>query len=373
MKISIITIIDNANSGSYLQAYALAKTLELLGHEPEIIHYTRPSRDVITLLKKTITRNTPWHWPGTWLSIFKKFKGVQRYQQFIQMYLSKKHYVGYRDIKKNPPRADVYITGSDQVWNSEYNKGVDRSFFLDFAPAGTRRIAYAASIGMQEIPDAEKAETKELLERFSAISMREKSGKQLIEALGIDHQKVSVTLDPTLLLSKEQWNKECETNPEKRPYLLVYIASKFENETYKSIKSVSHYIADSKKLNIVVATFTDGDFIGLQYDSIYKNVSLQMFLTLLMGASFVVAYSFHGTAFAVNFKKDFVTVMPDKYNSRINDFLEMLDLQQRRFTVGQSETSQYLKTIEYSKVDEKLSQLRNSSLTFLKENLLTNK
>ena len=364
MKISIITILDNVNIGTYLQAFALAKVLEELGHQPEYIDYSRPSRDSFSRFKSSFTKKAPWHWLGTWSAIYKRSRIICHQRPFVQKYLSPRHYVGYKNVLKHPPIADVYMTGSDQVWNSDYNQGIDKTFYLDFVPSGSKRIAYAASFGMSDIPEKEKEEIRALLEKYEAISVRELQGKKIIAGLGVNHNKISVVLDPTLLLDKEKWRRECVDNPEKSPYLLVYCV---EKDRYDAINNASRYIAASKQLKVVGVTSATID--KLSCDTLYTSASPSLLLTLLMGASFVIASSFHGTAFSVNFEKDFMSIMPDRFNSRVDSFLNQMGLQDRKYYVGQAELSHYLAPIDYSAVNEKLSLMRNTSLDFLRDNL----
>ena len=111
--------------------------------------------------------------------------------------LTKSRYCSYDQLKANPPLADIYITGSDQVWNSIWNKGIDLAYFLDFAPAGKPRIAFSASIGREQLNEEEIPETKHLLEKYNAISVREQSAVEILASMDI---KSTLVLDPTLML-----------------------------------------------------------------------------------------------------------------------------------------------------------------------------
>ena len=364
MKISIITIIDNENIGTYLQAFALARLLEQMGHQPEYMDYCRPSRDTLLKFRSSLVRKAPWHWPGTWAAICRRSRNIRRQKRFIQGFLSPEHYVGYQKVAKHPPVADTYMTGSDQVWNSEYNRGTDKTFYLGFTPPEAKRVAYGASFGMSDIPEKEKAEVRTLLERYDAISVREIQGKRILSGLGFNPDSIPVVLDPTLLLDKRAWEKECAENPESEPYLLVY---SLEKDNYEAINEVTRHIAGLKHLKVVCAT--SGSHSRLSFDTLYKSATPPLFLSLFMGASFVVASSFHGTAFSVNFRKDFITVMPGHYGSRVDSLLEQLGLQDRKYVAGLSDISRYLEPIDYSEVDKKLSAMRESSLGFLKQNL----
>ena len=137
MKVSVITILDNTNYGTYLQALATGMAIQSCGHDVEIVHYTRwcqtqKGRSRTILKERGLLR---WINRCVLKSSKKTFELRDKDYEFLKTYLSVTgEYIGFEMLKANPPKADIYLTGSDQVWNSVYNRGIDRSFYLDYAP-----------------------------------------------------------------------------------------------------------------------------------------------------------------------------------------------------------------------------------------------
>lgn len=363
MKISIISIIDNVNIGTYLQAYALAKVLERLGHKPEYVNYSRPSQDILQLFLKTF-RHSPLRWPGAWIGVAKRAGVLKRQRQFIKDYLSTRYLVGYTAVKKNPPSADIYMTGSDQVWNSAHNGGLDKTFFVGYAPVGAKIFSYAASIGMENFPAKEQEDVKQLLSRYKAISVREVSAIRILSDLGIDKSKLHLVLDPTFLISKEDWKLKAKDFQLSAPYVLCYYVS---SDMVQEINRVSQYVAKKKGFKIVLVTPSDKGNVNC--DIHIKNATPQMFLSLFLNASYVVAGSFHGTAFSINFQKDFVSILPCKFTTRVESLLSIFGLEDRMIGPQNNDLSHILTPINYTKVTEKLDRERERSMDFLKSQL----
>lgn len=265
-------------------------------------------------------------------------------------------------MKSNPPLADIYVTGSDQVWNSIYNEGIDKSFYLDFAPPGSKRVAYAASIGMPEIPEGEVEETKRLLHKYSAITVREADASRILAGLGFND--VPVVLDPTLLLDKPAWTDIARRfSPIKtEPYILVYsVEEKAQNELigrYAGMISRKHgwkiyeisYNSYHRRLK-----FADRHFL---------QVTPEIFLQLMLNAEFVIVSSFHGTAFSINFNKQFLTVTPNRFNSRVDNILTLCNLRDRLVT-SPSFDIEALQPIDYGEVNKIIETERNKSIDLL--------
>lgn len=362
MKVSIVTILDNVNIGSYLQAFALAKSIENIGHHPEYLDYSRSSRDTKHILLKGLFTMMPWKWYGLIKNCLNRDRIIAKQRPFIKSYLSAKRYVGFEAVAKNPPEADIYVTGSDQVWNSKYNKGIDRTFYLDYAPKGKKKISYAASIGMSNIPNDESPIMSELLNRYEAISLRESSSIDLLTSIGVDKEKLSVVLDPTLLLNKEQWSKYACKCPLNEPYVLIYSV---EKNTADDLIRLARKVAAKKKLKVVyLASGQRGAMKGIDY--LIDNASPEQFLAYFLNASFTVVSSFHGTAFSVNFQKDFITVMPKQFNSRVDSLMALCDLEKRKCYDVNEDVEKYFEHIDYISASELLEQDRIKSIQFLK-------
>ena len=369
MKVAIITILDNTNYGTYLQALATGKAIQELGHEVEIIRYTRKSMTPEGSSRQILKDRGVLRWFNRCVL---KRKGRKRTFElrvkdldFLSSYLPMaREYVGFEQLVDDPAKADVYLTGSDQVWNSYYNHGIDRSFYLDFAPMNATRISYAASIGMPEFPANELDDIVGLLRKYKNITVRETVAKKILAKLGIASE---VVLDPTLLLDKTAWANMASHYPftENEPYLLTYSV-----EYGKENSIIKHYakqIAKKEGLKIYHITYS-GIPKDNYYDKVFSYATPDQFLNLMLHASFVVVSSFHGTAFSVNFNKPFITVSPKRFNSRIESLLSITDLQSRIVTDCNCNVED-LGKIDYSVVNEILNEERLKSMNRLSEML----
>lgn len=364
-RVSIITIIDNNNFGTFLQAFALCKKVEQLGAKPELVDYCRPHmswkysvRDIFQTIRN------PLRIISRLLTLWKSCKIHQKNRKFICCFLSTSPCESIADIKRTIS-ADVYMTGSDQVWNSIHNKGLDKAFYLDYAPQGAPRVAYSASIGMPQFQEYEKEETKALLEKYNMITLREQSSIELLSDLGLDKSKLHAVLDPTLLLNKEEWKRQM-TLPRlhKEKYLLVYsVETKEQNRV---IECVAEKIAKERNLKIV------GVYYGGAYgrmkccDYNHHYATPDVFLSLMYYADYVVVSSFHGTAFSVNFNKEFITVMPDRFNSRVLNLLTKINATDRIVKTADYDLNS-VKPLDYEQINEILCKEREDSVSLLKQ------
>lgn len=365
MRISIITILDNQNIGTYLQAFALASVLKEKNANVEYVDYRRRSESLI-YSSLSILKKKEKNLIHSLFSVVYRFVsvGIGRYK--LRSFLKKK--VSFSDhiyhnidqLKKNIPYADIYMTGSDQVWNSNYNNGVDPSFFLDYAPISKKRVAYAASIGMDDFHENEKAEVKSLLNKYQGISVREQKAKEIIAGVGIDN--VEVVLDPTLLLNKYKWSVLADesTFEKTEPYVLVYSVEDSKNSI---VEKCARSMADS--INGKVYQVSSGWFRDkIKCDRFFAFSTPQLFVKLFREADYVVVSSFHGTAFSVNMNKQFISVAPNKYGSRIKSFLEMLDLEDH--IIDDDITGlMSLKKIDYEEINAILESKRSQSVSFI--------
>ena len=223
-SVGIITMHKSDNYGAVLQSYALVKAIEKVGAKAEIINYI-PERF------KTSVQFFYVH-PRRYNSTLKKYIIMAaslpiraliyyRYNTFLKEYLpvGKNVYYSEEDLETKIPKYDVYMSGSDQVWNPEFEGRIDSAFFLKFAPDTARKVAYASSFGKGSLSDIEAAEVKKLLSRYDYISVREKSGKEIITNLGLDAEYL---LDPTFLLDGNEWRTFSNKRLVKEKYVLVY-------------------------------------------------------------------------------------------------------------------------------------------------------
>ena len=365
-KVAIITVLDNVNYGTYLQALALGLVIKSLNYKVEIIDYVRSFMTKKSLLSRS--KNPIKRIYNILFNIPQLEKLRKKDKAFLKHFLtlSPKTYTSFQELKDNPPFADIYITGSDQVWNSIHNRGIDRSFYLDFIPQNSKRISYAASIGMKDFPSEEKNEVIKLLKLYSHITVRESEAKNILSRLSI--QDVDVVLDPTLLLNREAWSGIIEKfNPIKtEPYILVYSV-----ETKQENRLIEHYakiLARKYSCKIYEVSY-NGYLRRLKFaNKHFLRATPDTFIQLMYQAKFVIVSSFHGTAFSINFNKQFLTIAPNRFNSRVNNILELCRLKNRLVNSINYDIDG-MREIDFVEVNRILNNERKRSLARLKSML----
>lgn len=214
MRIRIITCHDVYNAGASLQAYALMQYLKDCGHEVKIIDY-KP--DYLSRHYSLKAVNNPEYdragireiyllvkMPGRIKKLFSKRK--YRFDAFRKNALELTD-TTYRTCEelKNIEEADLYLAGSDQIWNPIFPNGKDPAFFLQFTEKG-RRASYAASFAVDALKEEDRQRMKEWLKSFDAVSVREQTGAALVKQMGLQSQR---NCDPVFLLKQCQWKKYC--------------------------------------------------------------------------------------------------------------------------------------------------------------------
>lgn len=358
----LATIVDNINFGTYLQAYATAKKISERGYDITFVDYKRPYLSSLHEIKKNL-KNSQW-------SFFRKIfyamsiialEPLMRWnlKRFLVKRVKKtKQCKNLTDVQSAVKKADILITGSDQVWNTSHNHGIDEVFF--WTGIKGRKYSYAASIGIEHFPEDYKEEIFSRLSQYEAISVREAQGISALNEIGIKNS-VQV-LDPTLLLTGKDWEQAQKSNFEKKDsYLLVYSVESKRNET---VKIQAQKIAQERGLKIYVVCPSFKLNKDWNADKIYNFASVDLFLALFANADFVVVSSFHGTAFSINFNKEFVTVSPGAFNSRVNSLLSLVGLT-NRYVSGDLLSSASLLPIDYNEVNKILDAERRKSEYFL--------
>lgn len=365
MKIATITCHDVYNYGASLQAYALQTYCRSLGMDYEIINYkpsylsnqyklgavSNPRYDVILVKQLYLLAKLPGRLRG--------LKRKRKFDEFTQKYLtlSHKRYDSSEAIERDCPLANLYIAGSDQIWNTLFPNGKDPAFYLDFVKRNGRKISYAASFATDRIHDGHDEFVKEKLRNFDAISVRESSALRLLSELGRDDGQL--VCDPVFLLTSDEWRKlipKAENN--KAEYIFVY-----DCERSQTIRNVAEELRRRTGLKIFTVSGTYGK---------YADIDLSLggpleFLQLLSGARYVIANSFHALAFSIIFEKDFFIInRSEGINARMRDFLSYLGLSERLIS-GSEEM--ILEKIDYSVVRSLKNKLVDNSKSFLCEQI----
>lgn len=370
-RVGIITMHRINNYGSVLQTYATQHILNSLGLYCEVIDYVFPNS--YHFHKGYPYSPTSWkHKIAKALNLSSIGRKAKKFDSFRKKNLRlSKTYNTYEELVKMPPTYDLYITGSDQVWNPKHMKG-DKAFLLGFTKEKERRISYASSFACNEIPDEYKSTYIKLLSRYQNISVRETNGSNLLKKLL--KKESFVALDPTLLLSKYDWEKQFlldKKNPyhEKRYILLYMLGYAFDPTPY--IYHLVKYIQEKYQLEVYSFSPIPKEF-KLDKVHIIKEASPRDFLQLFQEAECVITSSFHGTAFAVNFGCSLYSIINDKNGSddRQSSLLKELNLE--NCAIPKNTNLDSLPTIEENKTyksQEQLNALRKESISFLKNSI----
>ena len=370
IKVGVLTMHRVVNYGSYLQAYATQRVFESLGYECELIDYIYPNK---------------WHYKNGLIksrnikaiivSLLSKFGFTcfNKMQNAIHK-SAKKHYnlssITYKtpnQIKNNPPKYDIYVTGSDQTWNTHHTKG-DSTFLLSFAPKGAIKISFSASLASKGIDERYKSIFTKYLTQYNAVSIRDNNGNKIIkEILG---KYAKITLDPTLMLTGKEWvefaGSDNNTKDEVKYILLYMLSYAFEPRPY-----IYKLLEDlQKKTGFVIYSLSE---LPKEYNLNYKLYTViepEMFIKLFSKASYVVTSSFHGTAFAINFGIPLYSLIEsfESNDDRQKTLLTNLDLANCLVPLNKS-FDEIIPFYNNEKMNLKLNDLRMQTIDFLKSNI----
>ena len=382
MRIGIITLWQsNDNYGQQLQCWALQQALLKLGHEPYLIRYDIDGRinntkkplwkkilKVVLLypLIKKLIRIKKDKVDKELISYNAAKNKERRFEEFrnINIIQSDMVYKSLNELRDNPPQADAYIVGSDQVWAHLLSNFENRVMFLDFGDARVKRIAYAPSFSMQDYPNNLKNSLQENLSRFDYLSVREETGLRICERLGFSAQ---VVLDPTMLLDSKDYY-QLSKRVENGTYIYIYYLNIQNAEEVKWNELISFAKKDNLK---IVATTASGYVQGRE---IFKGVEYQYatvgkWISLIKNARLVVTTSFHGVVLSILHHTPFVYFpIMGKYsrgNNRVNDLCSMLGLSERIWNENMNYETIVSKKIDWNLIDLKLGKERNKSIRFL--------
>ena len=359
MKISVITLVNINNYGSLLQAYATQKTLEELGHEVEFVNFVSSNGNIAVEansacdkrhMQKGVKRSA---YKLAWMT--NQLMQTRPFSAFRKKHLNIGHrYANQQELMENPPEADVYLSGSDMLWNSKLNRGHnEQQFYLNYAPKGFKKVAFSSSIGEEDLPIEEIDFMLPLLKQYSAISMRENSGVEIVRSMGLNATKV---LDPTLMLASKDWSRLFPEKVTKKGYIFVYFLHQHAEELL-----VAREYAKEKGLRMVRLAFNP--FKKAQDDEIVYMPSVEECVSLFANADYVITDSFHGTCFSLNFKRKFYVVRPPRFMDRLSDILKLADAERRVF---QGKTvPKVAGELNYEKFENELLLSRNNTLDFL--------
>lgn len=333
MVICTITCHNVYNYGASLQAYALQFFLGKLEHNVRIIDYF-PKGETPRFQFSVMMPNSKWEYFSKYVPFLRPLFCVLSHRKEI-MFLGRKKsfdiftkqhlrltrkYNSYGDLCNDVPYADLYIAGSDQIWNTFSARGRDGAFYLDFVKDNIKKISYAASFGTSNIATGYEDFLRNNLSRFNRISVREHTGVDIVRSLGFDAQCV---VDPVLLVSKSEWEK-IALCPSNEGYILL-------NDFLKSDDIITNFVKKISKLTGKKVVCVNDYQESKVFEININNAGPCEFLGLIKNADIVVSNSFHTTVFSVIFQKEFF-VFPlkgQKNSSRMLDFLRDLKLDKR--------------------------------------------
>jgi hypothetical protein len=348
--IAVITILSRNNYGAILQGYALYSFLSKMGNKIVIIDYCpRENNCGLKLL---------FHFFFHWCLRRRR----RKLRDFLgnNLPLTSKKYTSYAQLCEDPPSADIYIVGSDQVWTEKiFHGGVNYGYLLGFA-GSKKRISYSSSIGETNITHNSLIRIVDHLRDFQHISIREQSVRKMLAGAGV--KNVHVVLDPVFLLDRKKYERMAVPFRSSSKYLLIY---GFEES--KELDMVSRSISENlglKKVEIGSA------FRKSDSEQFLKDLGVEEFLGAIINAEYIISTSFHGTALSIIMQKQFISILPSRGPDRIIDLLDILGLKDRIITNSKSfNLKDMLRTIDYGKVERKKVRAIENSMEYLANSL----
>lgn len=344
-KIGIITIHNCKSFGACLQTYALYRHIKNVGYECEVIDLRRKEQSDFIKSRKY----KPYYKDESVIVTIKRFIKKRLFPTTMEKDLSARNFKRFNDLVKlsttyrkidelynTPPIYDIYVTGSDQVWNP-YQPYCIEPYFLTFAPRGKRKISFAASIGVVQLEKKVLKDYKKWLSDYNSISVREAEAKKLLQPLTDKH--IDVVSDPTFLLDVSSWKSLCETVNVSQPYILLFSLS-FRHELLNFVLKFHK----GCKMPLVILGANQPD---ISQDNVIqiRDAGPYEFLSYINNAEIVFTDSFHGTVFSLilGVKYFYTYISKDnKRGSRIVELLSRFNLNDHLLDIDNSEGFDHL-------------------------------
>ena len=351
------------NYGSVLQTLATERIFRDLGYEVETLDYIQENLQMDSVWKVLKYGGPGWKIKCKQIILrLLKRKNTRRAEimdEFRKKYLHlTKRYLSIKELEEDLPNADIFCTGSDQTWNPVLY-GPSKAYYLAFVPDNKKKISFSASFGVDKLPAKDKSEVKELLSRYDAISVRESSGIEILEDIGI--KNATHVLDPTLVVNPELWNELSSERRIDEEYIFVY-----QLNTSDRFVDYVNKVAKAKGLKVV--------YVKSRLENRYNNATyvespkVEDWLSLFRYAKYVVTDSFHGTLFSIIYHKEFVDIYPPNFSARLESILCLLGLENRHVKdFGSVDWCEC--PIDYGKVDLIVERMRDETMAFLRNNL----
>lgn len=371
MKIAIITFSCAFNYGAVLQTYGLYSYLKGKGNEVSVIDYIpeRYNLDAMDYTNKALKRTRLWKYIPFSKAIWKRTRLVQmkrnraNFRIFLENNIRFTHkYFTLEELKEDIPEADVYITGSDQVWNPDFvwNGDIDKPYYLAFLPDSANRISYSSSFGKNKLEEHESLSAEVYLKKYKKLSVREKSGVKILDGMGL---KAIETADPVILAGVNVFKKLINKDKRiKKSYLLL-----FQINFNKELFEICRILALKNKVDLIVLIPDVQQASKCKYNGKVVIPNVEEWLTYFMYSSYIVTDSFHATVFSIMFEKPFSSCTLSGYNGRIYNILNKTGLIER--ILPEPDLScleeQFKKEIPYNIVREKMELWQEESRNWL--------
>lgn len=364
MNIKVITRTRHTpnNYGSLLQSIATIKAIESLGHSCEIIDYWKYDEIGLNGILTSLKGKPSWR-----KNILKRFIYVAL--RYPGEKIASSHFNKMRKKYLNlTPRcyfhddlrlldADIFMTGSDQVWGPLLNGKFDDAYFLSFVSSKKPKVAYASSFGRTDFSESIISEYKKLLSKYDFITVRENNAVSLLQDWNIKCE--GQVLDPTLLLDPEQWSKYIEEDI-KGEYVLIYEIHNNPLLDHYAKKFANHINLPLIRISPMLHQINRGGKFVLCPE-------IGLFLSYIKNAKYMVTDSFHGTAFAINFNRQFIEVLPNNKTGARNQSILQLTGLQNRIVSDFNDFSFANKSIDYSEINQILASERKRSFNTLRK------
>lgn len=362
LKVGVVTFHSAHNYGATLQAWALQKALKKIGTDPCLIHYHPDVIDRLYRVPKLDTLKKKINYAMQKNTRKRRKQQVIKYEKYTKFLQDHFKMVGdyetYDQILENPPGMDCYITGSDQVWNPKHTKGYDPTYMLEFAEENTIRSAYAASIGLPDFPKKFRSQYAGALQMFDAISVRERSSADAVaRAAG---KEVHVVLDPTLLLTREEYEEIKQPVERAERYILVYMME--QNDKLVELANSISVVTGLPIIQRRIAKIFKNEMASFYTDTPGE------FLSEIENAEYVITNSFHGTVFSIIYQRPFISMLHSSTGSRTTDLLIELGLEDHiLYQANDFDDMARFEIKDKEALLERTKKLREESLEFLKK------
>lgn len=385
MKVGIITFHFPYNCGATLQCLALQTKLEQLGNEVSVINY-RPWYHQ----NRYVALKNPFYYSGkmmkkkdendpiyrrlircadgfarvilSWRNYGKFLPREKKFRTFIRRNLHETRvYRSIGQLRAAPPEEDVYICGSDQLWNTKLTEGVfDPAYFLAFGDERVRRMSYAVGADFTGVENAQE-QLKAFLEGFETVSLREEKCMPQIRAAISPNASSRIDLDPTFLLESSEYLPLLPQEAlETQPFILTYT---MPNESQPRVYNAARILSERTGLKVIDVCGNPAQANKKIQDN--RVCGPDEFLWYMQHAAYVLTNSFHGTAFSVIFRKQFAVIPHTITGNRVLELLARLGLTDCCHQSGEEAAKGIETPVDYTVCERELPRLRQQSVDYL--------